>query len=199
VSVSSFRAKSVSSRLITLQNKMFFWILLLSAALLSIERISYFLIWRYPETFRSLCSRSEIAAFAEPIDVLEKLFYLFKTIQLSVFIGWCIVFADGALPLPSGGLLATMAGGILILIGQLLNLSVFYRLGKHGVFYGNKLGYDIPWCHGFPFTISRHPQYLGTLISIWGFFLIMRFPNDDWIVLPAIQTLYYALGAHIES
>jgi methylene-fatty-acyl-phospholipid synthase len=178
---------------------MFFWVLLLSAVLLSIERISYVLIWRYPDTFRSLCRRAEIAALGEPVDVLQKLFYVFKTIQLSVFIGWCIVFADGALPLPTGGLLATTTGGLLILIGQILNLSVFYRLGKHGVFYGNKLGHDIPWCKGFPFSICKHPQYFGTLISIWGFFLIMRFPNSDWIILPAIQTLYYALGAYFES
>jgi methylene-fatty-acyl-phospholipid synthase len=178
---------------------MFFWIVLISAILLSIERISYFLIWRYPDAFCSLCSRTEIAAFGEPIDVLQRLFYIFKTIQLSVFLGWCIVFADGGLPLPGGGLLATTVGGILILVGQTLNLSVFYRLGKPGVFYGNKLGYDIPWCEGFPFSICRHPQYLGTLISIWGFFLIMRFPNNDWVMLPAIQTLYYALGAYFEN
>jgi methylene-fatty-acyl-phospholipid synthase len=178
---------------------MFFWILLLSAVFLSIERISYVLIWHYPDTFRSVCRRAEIAAFGEPVDVLQRLFYVFKAIQLSVFIGWCIIFADGALPLPTGGLLATLAGGLLILIGQTLNLSVFYRLGKHGVFYGNKLGYDIPWCKGFPFSICKHPQYFGTLISIWGFFLIMRFPNSDWIILPAIQTFYYALGAYFES
>jgi methylene-fatty-acyl-phospholipid synthase len=178
---------------------MLLWTLLICAALLSIERLSYYWIWHNPEAFQSLCDRPAIAVFGEPIDILQKLFYIFKAIQLSVFVGWCVVFADGTLPLPSGGLLSTTAGGILMMIGQTLNLSVFYRLGKPGVFYGNKLGYEIPWCYGFPFTVCRHPQYLGTLISIWGFFLVMRFPNSDWIMLPAIQTVYYALGAYFES
>jgi hypothetical protein len=31
---------------------------------------------------------------------------------------------------------------------------VLYRLGKVGVFYGNKFGYAIPWCRAFslPYT-----------------------------------------------
>lgn len=175
-----------------------FLVLLLSAFLLSIERIAYFLIWRYPHLLRSSGKYPVVAAFGEPIDVLQKLFYIFKALQLSVFLGWCIVFGEGFLPLPTGTPLALAAGGILIIVGQLLNLSVFYRLGKIGVFYGNKLGYDVSWCEGFPFSVFDHPQYVGTLTSIWGFFLIMRFPHSDWIALPIIETLYYALGAYGE-
>jgi methylene-fatty-acyl-phospholipid synthase len=67
------------------------------------------------------------------------------------------------------------------------------------VFYGNKFGYTVSWCRRFPFTIFAHPQYVGTLLSIWGFFLIFRFPHDDWIVLPAIETVYYIVGAHLEQ
>ena len=36
-------------------------------------------------------------------------------------------------------------------------------------------------------------------MSIWGFFLIMRFPHGDWFVLPALETVYYALGAYYEQ
>lgn len=172
--------------------------LLMSAALLSIERISYVLIWRYPDSFHACCQHSAIAAFGEPVAVLRKLFYFFKGLQLSVFIGWCIFFAQGGLPLPTGTPLAVTAGGLLILFGQVLNLGVFYRLGNVGVFYGNKLGYQVSWCEGFPFSLFKHPQYVGTLISIWGFFLVMRFPHGDWIALPAIETLYYSLGAYFE-
>ena len=90
-------------------------------------------------------------------------------------------------------------GGALLVVGQILNVSVFYRLGKVGVFYGNKLGYEIPWCRAFPFSVLKHPQYVGTLLSIWGFFLIMRFPHDDWYLLPTVETMYYVLGAYFEQ
>jgi methylene-fatty-acyl-phospholipid synthase len=86
----------------------------------------------------------------------------------------------------------------LIVLGQVLNLSVFFRLGKLGVFYGNRFGYPVLWCRRFPFSWFKHPQYTGALLSIWGFFLVMRFPHDDWYLLPALETVYYVVGAHFE-
>jgi hypothetical protein len=35
-------------------------------------------------------------------------------------------------------------------------------------------------------------------MSIWGFFVVMRFPNPDWIALPLLQTVYYVVGARLE-
>jgi methylene-fatty-acyl-phospholipid synthase len=76
---------------------------------------------------------------------------------------------------------------------------VFYRLGAVGVFYGNRLGHTIPWCRTFPFSCLSHPQYVGTVLSIWGLFLAMRFPQPDWFVLPALETAYYVARAHLEQ
>ena len=92
-----------------------------------------------------------------------------------------------------------MAGAILIVVGQILNFSVFHRLGKIGVFYGNKFGYEVPWHREFPFSLLKHPQYVGALFSIWGFFLVTRFPHDDWFMLPVLETVYYVLGIHFEQ
>ena len=89
-------------------------------------------------------------------------------------------------------------GAVLIVVGQILNVSVFYRLGKVGVFYGDRFGHEVRWCQKFPFSWCKHPQYIGTLFSIWGFFLVMRFPHDDWYILPALETVYYVLGAYFE-
>ncbi len=86
----------------------------------------------------------------------------------------------------------------MIAAGQILNIGVFYRLGKVGVFYGDKFGYAVPWCQKFPFSLLDHPQYVGTLLSIWGFFVVMRFPHDDWYLLPALETVYYGLGVYFE-
>ena len=172
------------------------WLFVVAAVLLSLERIAYVLVWRFPGTFRKFCARGQ---FGEPIDVLQKLFYGFKGLQLAVFFSWCYVYGGGELWPPQSGALALSIGAILIGIGQFLNFSVFAQLGKVGVFYGNKMGYKVPWCQDFPFSVLEHPQYVGTLLSIWGFFLVMRFPHADWYLLPALETLYYALGAHFEQ
>ena len=90
-------------------------------------------------------------------------------------------------------------GAALVLAGQVLNLSVFVVLGRSGVFYGNRLGQPVPWCEGFPFSWIRHPQYVGTVLTIWGIFVITRYPAPDWPVLPLLETVYYALGSLLEQ
>jgi methylene-fatty-acyl-phospholipid synthase len=135
----------------------------------------------------------------QPVDVIQTLFYGFKGLQVAVFFGWCYIHGNGSLSPAGSGLLPLGMGGVLIVAGQILNWGVFYRLGRVRVFYGNKLGYAVPWCRAFPFSWFRHPQYVGIVCSIWGVFLIMRFPHHDWYLLPALETLYYVLGASLEG
>ena len=54
-------------------------------------------------------------------------------------------------------------------------------------------------CQAFPFSWLRHPQYVGTVLTIWGLFLTVRFPHDDWYVLPVLETVYYAVEAYFEQ
>jgi hypothetical protein len=91
-----------------------------------------------------------VAWVGTPVEVVQKLFYGFKVIQGAVFVGWCYVYGHGSLWPLSGDAWALGLGGALLVVGQILNVSVFYRLGKVGVFYGNKLGYAMPWCQAFP-------------------------------------------------
>lgn len=168
----------------------------LAALLLAVERACYLWASRSSTSFARLCAA---APGGEPIAVVERLFYVFKVVQAGVFAGWLWVHGDGAplaiaAPWPALGL-----GAALIVAGQVLNLSVFRRLGRTGVFYGNRFGHEVPWVRGFPFSVARHPQYLGTAISIWGFFLIARYPHPDWIALPALETIYYAIAARYEG
>jgi methylene-fatty-acyl-phospholipid synthase len=134
----------------------------------------------------------------EPTVILQRLFYIFKIIQLLTFAVWCYYFARGPLLSVRQTLAPVTVGAILLICGQMLNWTVFYRLGNCGVFYGNRFGHEIPWCYNFPFSLFDHPQYLGTLASIWGFFIVGRFPYPDWYVLPVVETIYYGLGAWLE-
>jgi phosphatidyl-N-methylethanolamine N-methyltransferase len=116
-----------------------------------------------------------------------------------VFASWCYVHGNGSLWPPSADGPWLILGATLIAGGQLLNWSVFQRLGTVGVFYGDRFGYDLPWCTAFPFSLLEHPQYVGAVLSIWGFFLIERFPHGDWYALPALETIYYVVGSRLEG
>jgi len=168
-----------------------------AALLLSLERACYVWTWRYTESFRAFCARPAVARWGEPVRVLELLFYGFKAIQIGVFVGWC--WGVGTFPLARRPPIALGLGLAAIAVGQTLSFAVFRRLGRVGVFYGTRLGHVVPWCTGFPFSILRHPQYVGAVLSIWGFFLSLRFPAPDWIVLPTLETLYYVIGGRLES
>jgi methylene-fatty-acyl-phospholipid synthase len=173
------------------------WLFFVAAVSLSFERLCYFWIWRKPEAFRALSRRSALAP-SDPVTLLQYLFYGFKMLQAVVFIAWCSIHGHGSLLPLSAGSLALALGAGMIVVGQALNASVFWRLGKIGVFYGNKFGCQVVWSRQFPFSLFEHPQYVGALLSIWGFFLVMRFPHDDWWMLPILETVYYALGAYFE-
>src|SRR5262245_36326200 len=175
------------------------WSLLVAAGALSLERLWYAWVWYHPDSFRRFCSKPVVALFGEPVDVLRNFFVCFKTLQLAVFFGWCYLYSEGTIITPDQAGAWTAIGGALIVFGQVLNVGVFVRLGKIGVFYGNRLGYHVPWCKSFPFTVVPHPQYVGAVLSIWGFFMTTRFPHDDWFVLPLLQTGYYVAGAHLEQ
>ena len=165
-----------------------------AAALLSVERLTYIAVWSRPARFQDVCRR-----LGSPVDVLASLFVVFKLVQVSVFVGWCLVHGGGRL-LPEGRSVAilSLAAGLL-LAGQTLNVSVFKALGRIGVFYGSRFGYYVPWRFTFPFSLVAHPQYVGALLTIWGFFVLTRYPAPDWPVLPVLETLFYASIARVEE
>jgi phosphatidyl-N-methylethanolamine N-methyltransferase len=175
------------------------WTLLVAALLLAPERICYVWIARHPQAFRRACRTPAVAWIGDPIVVVAVLFGVFKIVQFLVFLWWLYMHAPGGIspPIPVPAILA-MAGAKVV-VGQLLNLGVFYRLGAIGVFFGDRLGHVVPWRRDFPFSWVAHPQYVGTVLTIWGGFLIARFPNPDWYLLPLVETVFYAVGAHLES
>ena len=36
------------------------------------------------------------------------------------------------------------------------------------------------------------------MLTIWGGFLLVRFPHEDWYALPALETIYYLAGMWLE-
>jgi methylene-fatty-acyl-phospholipid synthase len=175
------------------------WWLLGAAVFLSLERACYVWIARAPRAFRAWCARPAVGWLGEPVAVVGILFGAFKLLQLAVFAGWCYGHGQGSLAPANQEAAALVTGGLLLVVGQALNASVFYRLGAVGVFFGGRLGHEVPWCRAFPFSALSHPQYVGAMLSIWGLFVIMRFPHDDWSLVPTLETLYYAIGMALEE
>ena len=173
--------------------------LIAAAVLLSLERACYVWIARAPGSFRRWCTRPAVARLGEPVAVVAVMFIGFKLVQVAVFAGWWAAHGHGELRPADGGTAVLAVGSAAMLAGQFLNGLVFYRLGRIAVFFGDRLGYDVGWCQDFPFSVMRHPQYVGTVLTIWGFFLAARCPGDDWYLLPALETVYYVLGAALES
>jgi len=169
------------------------------AGLLAIERVTYWFAWTRPGRFRARVRRVRGGSADDPVAALRTLFYAFKAIQIGVLLGWCAWFGETWLPVPEAPLPVLAPGVALLVFGQVLNVGVMLRLGDDGVFYGNRFGRPVAWQTGFPFSLFAHPQYLGAALSVWGFMLVMRYPHPDWIALPLISSIYYVLGARLES
>ena len=79
---------------------------------------------------------------------------------------------------------------------QTLNVSMYNAIGKKGVYYGEKLGSKVPWCTSFPFSVVCHPQYVGSVLSIWGVFALVyaQGPATLWTVATYWTGLYFVTG-----
>ena len=169
-----------------------------AVVLLSLERFFYIWLCRDPARFASWCRVPWSGRPFDPILAVEVFFYLFKAIQLFVVIWWCLAFGGRVFPVAAGPVEVTI-GAVLLASGQLLSLAAFHRLGRITVFYGGQFGLPVRWQTGFPFSWFQHPQYVGAVASMWGTLLILRYPAPDWVILPMIETIYYWLGARLET
>lgn len=75
-------------------------------------------------------------------------------------------------------------------------MSMYNAIGKKGVYYGEKLGSRVPWCTSFPFSVVSHPQYVGSVLSVWGVFALVQSqgPSTLWLVAAYWSALYVITG-----
>ncbi len=173
--------------------------LAVAAAVLAVERASYAVITRAPGSFLALCTRVIPRVRGSQVAVVARLFYAFKALQITVFAAWCWAHCEGSFVSAQGLPLVLGLSGALVLAGQVLVLAAFYRLGRIGVFFGDRFGYEVRRCREFPFSVLAHPEYVETTLTIWGLFLALRFPHPDWYALPVIETVYYPAATRLES
>ena len=144
---------------------------LIRCVLLSLTFVMYYFIWTHGKAWNSFFGNNGVEWFSN--------FCLgFKTLQLYTIYSACFP-GSSLLTLNVAALYShlttnvTYTGWIMLVawltVGQALNLGIYYAIGKVGVYYGFKMGHNVPWATGFPFSVvTRHPQYFGSCISFVG-------------------------------
>ena len=147
----------------TVPSLQLFWIVVVLPNLLA--PILFTLVLYFRKGMRNLCCGSG--------RLTCWIFFLLQTVATLFRFGLAHAAMDclawGVWASPSSAL--DSLGLLLMGIGHILNLLVYYRLGITGVYYGNAFGVDIPWCHDFPFGGNygiRHPQYTGVTLQVLG-------------------------------
>jgi methylene-fatty-acyl-phospholipid synthase len=170
---------------------------LIYLAIMSIPHIYYFWIWVNPSAFtrttRALNQKDPVAFLANSATLI-------KFLQFGMGIFWSM--NHGVIPNPMDNMKTLVLGGVFFLIGQILNIAVYQTLGRNGVYYGSRLGQPCPWVTGFPFNTVPHPQYVGSVLTLWG--LTILFATDSHIssgliTLQLIWTAYYFITGVYEQ
>ncbi len=164
--------------------------------IMSIPHVYYFWIWTNPSQFTRVCRGHDA------VSVLATSASFIKVIQFVTAVYWYVTHGPVPNPFELSNFVNLVIGSILCSFGQVLNLSVYKTLGKNGVYYGSRLGKSIPWVTGFPFNTVPHPQYVGSVLTIWGFTVIFARESHisaGFITLHGVWTLYYFITGVYEQ
>lgn len=177
---------------------------LLVVAALAFERICYTFVWFFPSLFQRVSETPSAKVIAKnPVDLIVRaFFYPSKVLQMGSFLVWYLRTAAPVNFWDISGY-SWMTALQCIVVGQILNAGIYRAIGKAGVYYGFKYGYDIPWCTGFPFNVcTAHPQYFGATLTCFGFVILLSTPAHlaaGWTGLALMQAIMYAYMAVVES
>ncbi|KAK9838791.1 hypothetical protein WJX74_003443 [Apatococcus lobatus] len=138
----------------------------LVTAALAAPHVLYAFIWLLPNVWLSFSSKKPKRA----VYNMEFCAWLLKVVQASAVLWWYHCKNPGGLHLDMDqvALHQWVAFVGLAGLGQALNLSIYDAIGSEGVYYGTKLGLHVPWHKGFPFNFVAHPQYVGSVMTIWA-------------------------------
>ena len=71
--------------------------------------------------------------------------------------------------------LLTLVGGLLILIGWILIISSFHKLGLRGMYFGDHFGFLFrDRINSFPYNYFENPVYIGSFCCYFGFSLSLK-------------------------
>jgi len=129
----------------------------------SLSHILYFFVWDFTEQYIKLSYYLQTT----PIFLLTFLSIFQKLLQFNLIIYYSIL-NDTIIPYVEDFNIINL---LLIITGQVLNMSVYKKLGAKGVYYGNKLGHTLPYITTFPYNLGiKNPQYVGCILTLCGLY-----------------------------
>lgn len=137
----------------------------LAALGLSVPHWLYAFIWTKPAQYKKLSN--QFAPKMHPVNSMALIAQFIKAFQILVLLVWYLTNAS-FFPLENHPTFLLLVSVPLLIFGQFLNASIYKAIGVDGVYYGCRLGKDVPWCTSFPFTHFKHPQYVGSGCTIAG-------------------------------
>ena len=144
------------------------------------SHIFYALIWLFPRKYTQLTDLFNL----HTLNFTKSICFLQKIIQIILL---AILNYNNLIPFLTN---INTLNILFILIGQILNFMVYYRLGSKGVYYGNRLGYPIKWVTLFPFNVLRHPQYIGCVLTLIGLYPLLDFTYIIYACSLYLITIY---------
>ena len=141
---------------------------------------------------------------SNPVDVIVRaMFYPSKVLQCGSML-WFYLSTAPAVSSPFDvSAYAYLCALQLIICGQILNAGIYRAIGKAGVYYGFKYGFQVPWCTGFPFNVcTAHPQYLGATMTSFGMVILLSTPAhyaNGTMGVAVLQAVLYIYMAIVES
>mmetsp|Transcript_7632 Transcript_7632/g.10870 ORF Transcript_7632/g.10870 Transcript_7632/m.10870 type:complete len:255 (+) Transcript_7632:292-1056(+) len=91
-----------------------------------------------------------------------------------------------------------VAGIILCVIGQGLNIAVFQALGGIGVYYGYELGYKTHMTNAFPYNTGiSDPQYWGVVLCVLGIYMMCGIPGVTTFHIPVYELFWYLMSMKV--
>mmetsp|Transcript_7454 Transcript_7454/g.14669 ORF Transcript_7454/g.14669 Transcript_7454/m.14669 type:complete len:192 (-) Transcript_7454:418-993(-) len=158
---------------------------------LASPHILYAFIWFNSKTFMSIFGKKCVKKFAFIASLLK----VFQFSMVTLYV-WSIRNEGLCFDFSKLNFFTFVIGVIIGAFGQALNSGVYRSLGIEGVYYGFKLGCKIPWVEGYPFNVVSHPQYVGSVLSIWAAFLIFSTQLPTAVLTLAIYwtSLYFITG-----
>lgn len=177
-----------------------FWQFYVIMLWLAVPYMFYAYIWNFTSHYVSQIQSGIFKGLGKDgAEVKHHVVMMTKLAQFTTVFGLYFLYEDR---LYYPGLNRLLLGCFFIACGQVLNFAVYNALGADGVCYGFLFGKDIPWVTGFPFNIGiRHPQYVGAVISLWGFFMIFVTPKTlgPSIAGALLISVYYTLIGKMEE
>uniref|UniRef100_A0A1D2ABM8 phosphatidyl-N-methylethanolamine N-methyltransferase n=1 Tax=Auxenochlorella protothecoides TaxID=3075 RepID=A0A1D2ABM8_AUXPR len=160
---------------------------------LALPHLLYAYIWFNSSTWLKTFGKKSVQRF-------ETAAWLLKVLQFSSVIYWYSVKKPEGVILGSISPFAAGISLVLLAAGQALNIGIYRAIGHAGVYYGFKLGHKVPWVEGFPFNVVSHPQYVGSVLSVWAAAILVWAQGPAGLgLLVAYWTGLYVITAIQES